>query len=80
MMYYWVMNNLLSHVLMERENKQRGDVELVQEWKEHHQNCRLMYKKVDVIGSNLGLNSMLLRPLQWELVKPARRPKRERIR
>ena len=33
MILYWVMNNLMSHVLMEGGNKKQGDVELVQAWK-----------------------------------------------
>lgn len=52
---FWVTKGMLGRVLMERSAKDEGDTEPVRAWKEHNSDCRLMHRKVDVIGSKLGI-------------------------
>ena len=42
---YQVMKGLMSHILMEREKKGAGDVELMNAWKDNNHDSWLMPKK-----------------------------------
>lgn len=59
---YWVTKGLFSHVLMEHENKAMGDTELACALRDHNNDCRLMYKKVDLITMEMGITLYPLNP------------------
>ena len=46
---------LISHVLIDRENKEMGDEELVKGWKEHYHENQMMRKTIDHIALKLGI-------------------------
>ena len=46
---FWMMKNLLGHILWERMVKEEGDVTPVQCWKEHHAETNHLNAKMDAV-------------------------------
>jgi hypothetical protein len=44
------------HGTSEVANKEIGDKELARAWKEHNRDCQLMYKKIDIMASKMGIH------------------------
>ena len=61
-MLYWVIMNLVMHVLFNIEArkeevaaKKEGDEEIVRDWKDHNEDYLVMQGKVNQIASGLGI-------------------------
>ena len=46
----------MVNILMEKEKKEVGDLELVYAWKDHNANYRLTRRKIDVMANNMGIS------------------------
>ena len=49
------MEILIFNVLMDHENKVAGDEDPIRAWKGHNWDYRLMYRKIDIMESKMGI-------------------------
>ena len=53
---YWVMKNIMGHVLWERQEKEEGDIVPIQNWKENHEESIVMHHNINPIMKEMGIS------------------------